>query len=657
MMHKTKQMYGTWASPITPAMIASGLRLIDVQWTGETLVWLEGRGATSVLVAQTGTQAPRDLTDGSPSVRGKVGYGGGEFTTTGDAVIFAGADGRLYRLVLDGGLPTPITPEFGAAAAPRVSADGKWIAFVHSAEKVDGVALVDANGEHFPRKIAYGTDFVMQPAWSPDGSLIAYVAWNQPQMPWDGTELRIVHLTTGADGVPVAASVETLAGDTQTSIMQPEFSPDGRALAYVSDKNGWWQFYLYDFASQTHTQLTDAEAEDSVPAWVQGIRTYAWSHDGKAIYFIRNQASRNRLWRYDLRDHTLRQITALNAYTSLGQIAASPLTGEVALIAGASTIPDRLITYEIDHPTVATLPAPTASPSGAPGIQVIVGDDRAAEWIRKRSRSEMLMAQYAPTEPISWTGHDDGTVYGLYTAPTNPKFESTGAPPLIVKVHGGPTSQARSNFSPEAQFYASRGYAFLEVDHRGGTGYGRAYRDLLNGAWGTWDVQDNASGAQHLVDQGLADAKRLVILGGSAGGYTVLQSLVDKPGFWRAGVCLYGISNQFTLALMNAAWKFEARYSEMLLGVLPDAEALYRDRSPLFHADRITDAVIVFQGEDDPVVPKEQADSIVAVLRRRGVPHEYHVFPGEGHGWRKPETIERYYALVVDFLQRYVIFG
>ncbi len=647
-----KKMFGTWASPITPSMIAGGLRLNDVQWAGETLVWLEGRGGSGVLVAQTGAEAPRDLSDGSLSVRGRVGYGGGEFTTTADTVIFAAADGRLYRLALDGGLPKPITPAFGGTAAPRVSADGKWVAYVHNGDNIDGIALVDVEGEQFPCKLAYGTDFVMQPTWRPDGAMVAYVAWDQPQMPWDGTELRIVHLTAGADGMPTPTRVETIAGDKQTSVVQPEFSPDGRTLAYASDKSGWWQLYLYDLESKTHTQLTNAEAEDSMPAWVQGIRTYAWSHDGKAIYFIRNQDSRMSLWRLEVSNHKLRRVTALDDYTALAQIAASSLAGEVALIASASMIPERVITYEIDHEMVATLP----SASDALSAPVIVDDERDAAWIRKRSRSEMLIDQYAPAEAISWTGHDGGMVYGLYSAPISPNYTSSGAPPLMVKVHGGPTSQSRLTFSPEAQFYTTRGYAFLEVNHRGSTGYGRPYRDLLNGAWGFWDVEDSVSGAQHLVDQGLADAKRLVILGGSAGGYTVLQSLVDKPGFWRAGVCLYGISNQFTLAL-NEAWKFEARYLDMMFGELPDSEALYRERSPLFHADKIQDAVIVFQGEDDPVVPKEQADSIVAVLRRRGVPHEYHVFEGEGHGWRKPETIERYYALVVDFLQRYVIFA
>ncbi|MEP7293058.1 MAG: prolyl oligopeptidase family serine peptidase, partial [Chloroflexota bacterium] len=291
----------------------------------------------------------------------------------------------------------------------------------------------------------------------------------------------------------------------------------------------------------------------------------------------------------------------------------------------------------------------------APTIQVIP-DQADAEWVRKRSRSEMLRAFYNAAEPISWAGHDGEIVYGLYSAPGNSDFESSGAPPLIVKVHGGPTSQSHDSFSAEAQFYTTRGYGFLEVNHRGSTGYGRAYREMLNGAWGVYDVEDSASGAQHLVDQGLADARRLVILGGSAGGYTVLQSLVNKPGFWRAGVCLYGISNLFTLAL-NDEWKFEARYLDKLFGTLPEAEAVYRERSALFNAEKIRDAVIVFQGEDDPVVPKAQADSIVAALRRGGVPHEYHVFAGEGHGWRKPETIERYYHLTVAFLQQYVIFG
>jgi dipeptidyl aminopeptidase/acylaminoacyl peptidase len=205
------------------------------------------------------------------------------------------------------------------------------------------------------------------------------------------------------------------------------------------------------------------------------------------------------------------------------------------------------------------------------------------------------------------------------------------------------------------QFYATRGYAVLQVNHRGSTGYGKAYKDKHRRAWGYYDVEDAASGASHLAGHGLADPTKLVILGGSAGGYTVLQSLVSKPGFYKAGVCLYGISNQFTL-VSEAEFKFEERYSETLLGTLPEDAALYRERSPLFHADKIVDPVIIFQGDEDNVVPKSQSDSIVAALRERGVPHEYHVFPGEGHGFRKPETIEAYLKATLKFLERYVVY-
>lgn len=650
-MTKQKRMFGTWDSPILPSMIASGLRLNDVQWAGETLVWLEGRGAQNTLVAQTGADAPRDLTQSDMSVRGRVFYGGGEFTTTADTVYFVGNGGRLYKLPLSGGIPQPITPEFGQASAPRVSPDGRWVIYVHSAENVDGLALVDSAGEHFPRKLAYGTDFVMQPAWSADGKTLAYVNWNQPNMPWDGTCLQLARLGTGADGVPFVETTETIAGAQTISIFQPEFSPDGRYLSFVSDETGWWQLYLYDLQSKAVTPLTDAPAEDGAPAWVQGVRTYGWSQDGKAIYFLRNQEGRRTLWRVSVADHKLRRVTALDHYGELSQIAVSPLRNEVALLASGSTIPDRVITLEVEREIVPLISEPTDPPT----IQAIA-DEPETEWVRKRTRSEMLMAQYNPSEAISWTGHDGETVYGLYTAPGNARFESVGAPPLIVKVHGGPTGQSHDSFSPEAQFYTSRGFAFLEVNHRGSTGYGRVYRDKLNGAWGTYDVEDSVTGAQFLVDQGLADATRLVILGGSAGGFTVLQSLVSKPGFWRAGVCLYGVANQFTLAL-NSDWKFEEKYLDMLLGPLPEAQALYRERSPLFNADKIRDAVIVFQGDEDPVVLKSQSDSIVAALKRNGVPHEYHVFEGEGHGWRKPETIDRYYNLVLEFLKQYVVFG
>src|SRR5579871_5976350 len=194
-MSKQQRMYGTWDSPISAAQIAAGVRLNDVQFDsdGETLVWLEGRGAQGVLVAQTGAQAARDLTDSSVSIRGRIFYGGGEFTVANGIVYFAGTGNRLYKLALAGGLPTPITPAFGAAASPRVSGDGRWVAYVHTADNVDGIALVDTDGKLFPRKLAYGTDFVMQPAWNPEGTMIAYIAWDQPNMAWDGTWLRLAH--------------------------------------------------------------------------------------------------------------------------------------------------------------------------------------------------------------------------------------------------------------------------------------------------------------------------------------------------------------------------------------------------------------------------------------------------------------------------------
>lgn len=625
-MAKEKQLYGTWRSPISVGLLASGLKFGDVQWDGETLIWQESRGGRGVLVAQTGVDAPRDLTDETQSVRGRVGYGGGEFTVAGGHVYFAGEGGRLYKQALEHGSAKAVTPPFGSASAPRLSPDGRWIVYVYHVENIDGLALIDSDGDGWPRKLIQDTDFAMQPTWSPDSRKIAYIAWSHPNMPWDGVELRVLTLSDSLE----VSGCETLAGDAKTAILQPEFSPDGRYIAYTSDATGWGQLYVHDFETGRARQITNAPAEHGAPAWVQGIRVYSWLPDSSGLVYTRSEQGFGSLWFYHIgRDEHRRLSGQEHGYTHFAQIAVSA-SGRVAAIASGSQIPTRIISLSVEAP--------------------------AAPRVHRRAAYEQVAPDYyALPQAITWTGHDGEAAYGLYYPPTHAKIEGSGAPPLIVEVHGGPTSQRTTAFSAEVQFFTSRGYAVLLPNHRGSTGYGRDYMLKLRGAWGLYDVEDSATGAAYLAKQGQADQSRLVIKGGSAGGYTVLQSLVDKPGFYAAGINLFGVSNQFGLALETH--KFEARYSDSLLGPLPAATDLYRARSPLFHADKIVDPVIVFQGEDDVVVPRNQSDAIVSSLKARGIAHEYHLYAGEGHGFRKPETLEHYMKSALGFIERYVLFG
>lgn len=600
--------------PVSAKMVASALRINDVQWAGETLLWHESRGSQGVLVAQTGIDAARDLSS-ELSIKGRVGYGGGEFTTHAGAAYFV-ANGRLYRQSLEAGSPRPVTPDFGGAAAPQVSPDGRWVAFVHSDEGADVLAVVDSDGRQWARKLYQAADFVMQPAWHPSSNQLAFIAWSHPNMPWDGTEL---HLLTLDEDLQVPED-RHIAGDAHTAIFQGEFSPDGKFLSYISDASGYSHLHLYDLASQTHSSITTAAAEHGAPAWIQGLRTYAWSGDSSKITYLRNQYGIVSLWVYTLATGEHQPIEALNRrYSYFYQVSVSPINDTLAVIASSPTLPTRLISY---HPANG-------------------------ERIHSRTASDSA-ADYATVQPIEWTGHDGETVYGIYYAPKN----AQGVPPLIVYVHGGPTSQAQMRFEPELQFFGTRGFAVLAVNHRGSTGYGREYAQKLYRNWGDYDVEDSASGATHLAQQGLADPAKFIIMGGSAGGYTVLQSLVDKPGFYRAGVCRYGISNHF----MFETHKFEERYTFKLLGELPESAALFRQRSPIYHVEKITDPVILFQGEDDQVVPRSQSDTMVASLKTRAIPHEYHVYPGEGHGFRQPETIEHYLNSTLRFLQQYVVF-
>ncbi len=613
-------LYGRWPSPFSVRDLAALTRLNDVQWdaTGTTLIWEEGRSAHSLLVARTHDDAPRDLFR-DRSLRPGVGYGGGAFTVGRTSVVFA-AEGRLFRQPLRHGKPRPITPAFGSVASPTLSPDERWVVFVHSYENTDVLAAVPTDGSQWPQRIAQGADFYMQPAFSPDGQWVAWVEWNFPNMPWDGTRLMLGRWHDGT-----LTDVRHLAGHDQAPTFQPAFSPDGRYLAYLIQDGEWDTLRLYDLHTGAERPLL-SERVLITPAWVQGLRTFTWLGIDRLLA-LENHLGTTRLWLVSLDGQA--QSLDTGPYTWLRQPSATPNGDRVAFLASAPTVPERVVVWE-----AAT-----------------------QRWqTQARSAPENLPPEYLPTpQDLTWKAPDGLTVHALYYAPVPAERRSAAPPPAIVSVHGGPTSQRTTAFNPQAVYFASRGYAYVELNYRGSTGYGRRYMTALYGRWGEVDVEDAVTLARVLADRGLADPQRLVIMGGSAGGYTVLNVLARHPGVYRAGIDLYGVSDLFALDLDTH--KFEQHYTERLVGPLPEAAEKYRAWSPLFHADAIRDPLAVFQGEQDKVVPPDQSERIVQALRRNGVPHLYKRYPNEGHGFRRQETLEDLYATIERFLLMHVIFA
>jgi dipeptidyl aminopeptidase/acylaminoacyl peptidase len=620
---KTTLPYGTWPSPIPPDIVGLGKRFNDVQWSGDgrSLLWLEERSGKGVIVCRVGDDAPRDLTE-THRVEGGVGYGGGDFYAAKDFVVFAEKNGRLYRVPIGAGEIVPITPEFGSAASPAVSPDGRWVVFVHSYEKKDRLAIVDCEGREWPRILVEGADFYMQPVWHPGGEKIAWVEWNHPQMPWDGTFLKTAHWSNDKG---IAGEPEVLAGGVDCPVTQPAFSPDGRWLACVAGEGEKDSLLLWDLKKGTRrTLVSDAILAD--PAWGQGVRTFGWTHDSRKIFYRRNENGFASMESVDVESGADKKIPT-DPYTWINQISLSPREEALAFIGSSPSVPERVAVWN----------------GGRYSVQARSGAERIAP------------NEFSTPAPFTWMAQNGDEIRGIFFPPFHPKYEGQGLPPAIVDIHGGPTSQRVADFSTDAAFFTSRGYAYLQVNYRGSTGYGRSYMRSLRGRWGELDVEDAVGGARALCERGLADPARLVIKGGSAGGYTVLNALIRFPGFFRAGVCLFGVSNLFTLAAETH--KFEERYLDSMVGPLPEAAQKYRDWSPIFHVDNIRDPLAVFQGDQDTVVPPEQSASIVEALQRRSIPHVYRLFPGEGHGWRKSETIVAYYTEMEKFLRQHLLYA
>lgn len=625
--------FGLWSSPITAQVLAEDRRLEAARWDsdGRTIVWLEGRSGRGVLLSRSSPDdAPREVAP-ELDVRGEVGYGGGDFAVARRHAYFVvHKTGRIFRRNLTGGPAVPITPAFGSAASPTVSPDGRWVAYIHhDEEQVDRLAIVDAEETHWPQVLHQGHDFYLQPAWSPDGRRIAWIAWDHPRMPWDGTLLYVAPVDLREGLLPRVGRPEVVAGGPEIAVQQPEFSSDGRRLFYISDQTGWSRLAQIDLATKTPQWLTPEGLEIGVPAWVQGLRSYGLSHDGQYLIAAAGQNGVQRMIRIDVATAENRAIDGLEQYGDFAQVSPSPVDDRFLVIAGGPQTPGRIIECSVV--------------------------EKRSRIVARASAETVLPDELAPCEPLAWQSLDGETTHGLFFPPASTRFTGRGLPPLVVMIHGGPTSQTRAGWNPQAQFFATRGYAVLAVNYRGSTGYGRAFMLQLRGNWGVCDVEDAVSGVRHLAAAGRIDPAKTVILGGSAGGFTVLQTMIDHPEAFTAGICLYGVANQFHLAAETH--KFEARYLDSLLGPLPEAAEIYRRRSPLLHAAKIRRPIAVFQGELDRVVPRQQSDSLVETLRRNGTPHIYRVFEGEGHGWRKRETIEQFYKEVEAFLQQYVVFS
>jgi dipeptidyl aminopeptidase/acylaminoacyl peptidase len=638
----TTAPYGAWASPISAELVAAGgVSLDEVRVAGDHVYWIEGRplegGRQVVCRARPGTEAggpaaatakAEDLVPEGFNARTRVHeYGGGAYALAGGTLFFSNfADQRLYRLDPGAGEPRPITPEPPTPAAHRYAdaqpaPDGRRLVCVrerHEGGQVHNelVALpVDGGGP--PVVLAAGRDFYASPRVSPDGRRLAWLEWDHPNMPWDGTELKLADL--GADG-PACAPVP-VAGGPEESVFQPEWSPDG-VLHLASDRTGWWNLYRAGPAGLE--PLHPAEEEFGHPQWVFGLSTYAFLPGGR-IACIHGRGPMLRLGILEP-DGTLHDLDLpFSAYHPPQLRAAGD---RLACLAGGPTRASAVVLVD---------------PAGSE-----------PEVLRSSEDRDLDPGYLSVPEPVEFPTAGGRTAHALYYPPANRDFQGPAGerPPLVVASHGGPTAGVSSGLHIGYQYFASRGIAVVDVDYGGSTGYGRAYRKRLEGEWGIVDVQDCVAAAHHLAGRGDVDPARLAIRGGSAGGYTTLCALTFTDEF-SAGASYYGVAD--AVALATDTHKFESRYLDRLIGPWPEAEARYRERSPIHFTDRLSCPVILLQGLEDAVVPPSQAEMMAAALDAKGIPYAYLPFEGEQHGFRQAAHIRRALEAEVYFYSR--VFG
>jgi dipeptidyl aminopeptidase/acylaminoacyl peptidase len=637
----TELTFGSWPTPVTSELVvAAAVRLGEVRVDGSDVLWAEGRpaeGGRTQLVRRTADGLTADLLPDQVNARTAVHeYGGAGWWVHHGVVWYVDwSDQRLYRLV-PGSSPVPLTPEPARPRGDRyadgeVSPDGARIVCVrerhlgeHAADVRNEIVGLDARVPSEPEVLISGPDFVAAPRMSPDGGTMAWLQWNHPAMPWDAAQLVVRDLTTGEETV--------VAGGPGESVTEPRWQPDD-SLWFLSDRTDWWNLYRWHPDADI-APVVRADADIGVPAWVFGTSRYAPLDDGRVVVAR---------WRGGFDGLAVRGPDGALAdldlpFTAVGAVVpAGP--DAVVVVAGTPTTEPGVYRVDLSADVEATPRVTTVRPPRDLGLDP---------------------GYVSVPEPVRFPSTDGAGVprtgYALFYPPANPHHRGPAGerPPLLVVIHGGPTGKAQPVLAVGVQYWTSRGFAVVDVDYGGSSGYGRPYRELLRDSWGVVDVADCLAAARTLGDRGWVDPARLCIRGGSAGGYTVLAALASVDTPFAAGADHYGVADLEALA--RETHKFESRYLDGLIGPYPEARAVYVERSPITHVDRLSRPLIVLQGAEDAVVPPAQSEAIVAALRERGVPVAYLLFAGEQHGFRRAENVRRaldaelsFYAQVLGF--------
>ena len=610
----TPAPFGSWPSPVSAELLAGAtIRLGQCALRGADICWTEGRPqeqGRNVLVQRRADGSSHDLTPAPFNVRTRAHeYGGGAFVLLTDGVVFShDLDQQLYRIDDASGVPRQLTHDPDQRYADGVvdAARQRLIAVREDHRRSNGDAVATlvavALDSGAVEVLVQGHDFFASPALSPDGRRLAWLSWDHPNMPWDGTELWLADVA--ADGT--LATPRRIAGGASESIFQPLWSPRGE-LHFVSDRSGWWN--LYRLRDGTVRPLHPMAAEFGEPQWAFGMSMYGFDARGR-IVCVYQQGGRSRL-------------ATLDAGTGAFETLATPFCAIDELRVGADF--------------AVFVGATTTQASALLRLDL---DTLAFEVLRASSQAQVDTAYLSTAERISFPTEGELEAHAFFYPPTNrdrrgPEGERA---PLIVVSHGGPTGAADAAFKWNYQYWTSRGFALVDVNYGGSSGYGRAYRERLNGQWGVVDVADSINAARFLIARGDVDPDRVIIRGASAGGYTTLCALTFHR-FFKAGASHFGIGDLEALA--RDTHKFESRYLDRLIGPYPGSRALYVERSPVHHTARLASPMILFQGAEDKAVPPAQAQSMFDAVAAKGLPVAYLLFDGEQHGFRRAATIQR----------------